>query len=354
MRAVRFHRYGTAGELRVDTVPDPVPGPGEVVVRVRACAVNHWDVDMRNGTSRLPLELPHTPGIEVAGDVVALGERVEDVEPGERVMPIFQWHCGRCEWCAAGQHHHCSEVRMLGVTEPGGYADYVVVPAWTVRRLADSVPYEEAAALQGTYAPVWHALVNRIGVRPGMTVLVNAVGSGAGSAGLQVAVLMGARVIASAGSDDKLRRALAEGADGVVNYRAQDLTAQVRELTGGRGVDVVLECVGGELFGPSLRALARDGRLVTIGAHAGEEVPLDIVPLFRNQWSIIGSVRCTVPDIEQVLQLLTEGRLRPIVHRTYALEEAARAHDDLEARRHYGKLILVTEEADRASPEFTD
>ena len=341
MRAVRFHRYGRADELRVEEIPDPLPGPGEVLVRVRACAVNHWDVDMRSGTSRLALELPHTPGIEVAGDVVRLGDGVEEVAPGERVVPIFQWHCGRCEWCAAGHHHHCSQVRMLGVTEPGGYAEYVVVPGWTLRRLGDGVAYEAAAALQGTYAPVWHALAVRVGLQPGMTVLVNAVGGGAGSAGLQVALVLGARVIASAGSDDKLRRALVEGAEATVNNRTEDLTARVRELTGGRGVDVVLECVGGELFGASLAALARDGRLVTIGAHAGEEVPLDIVPLFRNQWSIIGSVRCTVPDIERVLQLLTDGRIRPIIHRTYPLEEAARAHDDLEERRHYGKLILV-------------
>lgn len=341
MRAARFHRYGPSSELVVDEVARPEPGPGEALVRVRACAVNHWDLDMRNGTSRLALRLPHTPGIEVAGDVAALGAGVEGFAPGDRVMPVFQWHCGRCEWCAAGQHHHCENIEMLGVSAPGGYAEYVLVPGWTLRHLADDIPYEEAAALQGTYAAVWHALVDRIGLQPGTTVLVNAAGSGAGSAAVQVARLLGARVIASAGSDDKLARAAQEGAEGLVNYRTQDLARTVRELTGGRGVEVVMENVGGEIFEASLAALAKDGRLVTIGAHAGEQVPLDLVPLFRNQWSIVGSVRCTLEDIDRVLELLTARRLRPVIHRAYPLEEAGRAHDDLEQRLHYGKLVLV-------------
>lgn len=341
MRAVRFHAYGPSTTLQVDEIPDPRPGRDEVLVQVRAAAINHWDVDMRNGSSRLGLALPHTLGIEVAGDVAALGDGVTGVAVGERVMPRYLWPCRQCEWCAAGQENHCPKVRVLGATEPGGYAEYVVVPAWTLLRLPDSVTYEAAAALQGTYAPVWHALHGRLGLERGATILINAAGSGAGSAGIQLARHLGARVLASAGSDEKLARATADGAAETINYRTDDLSARVRELTDGKGVDTVLDCVGGMVFEASLRALAWNGRLVTIGGHGGETVALDLIPLFRNQWSIIGSVNCTMRDIDTVFTLLRENKIRPNIHRTYQLEEAALAHDDLETRRHYGKLLLI-------------
>ena len=341
MRAVRFHAYGPPSALRVDEVPDPKPGTGDVLVRVRAAAINHWDIDMRNGTSRLPLTLPHTPGIEVAGDVAAVGPQVTGVALGARVLPRYLWPCGRCQSCAAGQENHCPEVRVLGATEPGGYGEYVVVPASSLIPLPDTVSYESAAALQATYAPVWHALKDRLDLQPGASILINAAGSGAGSAGVQLATLLGARVLASAGSDDKLARARGDGAAETINYRSEDLTERVRALTDGRGVDAVLDCVGGAIFEASLKALAWGGRLVTIGAHAGESVRLDLIPLFRNQWSIIGSVNCTPRDIDAVFALLVAGRIRPNIHRSYRLEEAAQAHDDLEARRQYGKLLLI-------------
>ena len=182
MRAVRFHAYGPSTALRVDDIRDLQPGPEEVLVRVRAAAINHWDIDMRNGTSRLPLTLPHTPGIEVAGDVAAIGEGVTGIAVETRVMPRYLWPCRRCPWCVGGEENHCPNVRVLGATDPGGYAEYVVVPAWTLIRLPDQVSYEAAAALQGTYAPVWHALHGRLDLKPGSTILINAAGSGAGSA----------------------------------------------------------------------------------------------------------------------------------------------------------------------------
>jgi NADPH:quinone reductase-like Zn-dependent oxidoreductase len=241
----------------------------EVLVRVHAAAVNHWDIDMRNGTSRLPLKLPHTPGIGVAGDVAALGDDVLGVTVGTRVMPRYLWYCNRCAWCALGEHNHCSNVRLLGVTEPGGYAEYVVVLAWTLFRLPDDVSYI-AAALQGTFAPVWHALAGRIGVRPRMTVLVTAAG---GSAGIQLARVLGAHVLASAGSEEKLGRVRAEGVEATINYNTEDLTARARALTSGRGVDVVLESVGGAVFNASLMALAWNGRLVATAYPVNSATP---------------------------------------------------------------------------------
>ncbi len=341
MHAVRFHDYGAADVLRYEEVPDPTPGAGEALLRVRACAVNHVDIDMRNGTSRLPITLPHTLGFEIAGDVVAVGEGVHEVEPGGRVSPLYQIHCRECEWCHRGQHMHCERIRMLGVQSPGGYAEYVVAPAWALLRLPDSLSYEAAAAIQTTFGTVWHALVTRAALEEGQWVLVNAAGSGVGTAGVQVARFLGGRVIATAGADFKLERALEHGAEAAVNYASEDLAARVRDLTGGRGVDVVMESVGGDVLRGSLEALAKDGKVVTVGAHAGELVPVDVILLFRHQWSLIGSVRATADEIRHVVGLVAAGTLEPVVHDVFPLADAADAHRVLEERRQYGKLILV-------------
>jgi NADPH:quinone reductase-like Zn-dependent oxidoreductase len=322
-------------------VPDPEPGWGEALVRVRACAVNHVDIDMRNGSSRLPIELPHTLGFEIAGEVAAVGEGVAEVEPGDRVSPLYQIHCRECEWCRLGDHMHCERILMLGVQVPGGYADYVVAPAWALLRLPDSLSYEHAAAIQTTFSTVWHALVTRARLEEGQWVLVNAAGSGVGAAGVQVAKFLGGRVIAAAGADFKLEQAMKHGAEATVNYSNENLGARARELTGGRGVDVVMECVGGDVLRNSLEALAKDGKVVTVGGHAGEQVPVDVILLFRNQWSLIGSVRATADEIRHVVGLVADGKLSAVVHGVFPLAEAADAHRVLEERRQYGKLILA-------------
>jgi NADPH:quinone reductase-like Zn-dependent oxidoreductase len=341
VRAVRFHEYGPADVLRYEDVPDPEPGPGEALLRVRACAVNHVDIDMRNGTSRLPITLPHILGLEIAGDVVAVGEGVTEVAPGDRVSPLYQIHCRECEWCRRGQHMHCEGIRMLGVQSAGGYAEQVVAPAWALLHLPASLLYEDAAAIQTTFGTVWHALVTRAPLEEGQWVLVNAAGSGVGTAGVQVARFLGGRVIAAAGADFKLERALEDGAEAAVNYVTEDLATRVRELTGGRGVDVVMDCVGGDVLAASLEALAKDGKVVTVGGHAGEVVPVDVILLFRNQWSLIGSVRATAEEIRHVVGLVADGKLSPVVHGVFPLGEAADAHRVLEERGQYGKLILV-------------
>lgn len=341
MKAVRFHEYGPADVLRYEDVPDPEPGPGEAVVRVRACAINHVDIDMRDGTSRLPLTLPHTLGFELAGEVAAIGEGAEEVAVGDRVSPLYQIHCRQCEWCLRGDHMHCEQITMLGVQAPGGYAEYAVAPAWALVKLPDSLSYEDAAAIQTTFSTVWHALVTRAGLKEGQWALVNAAGSGVGAAGVQVARMLGARVIASAGSDFKLERAAEYGAEAVVNYTTEDLAERVRELTGGRGVDVVMECVGGDVLRASVEALAKDGKVVTVGAHAGEVVPVDLILLFRNQWSLVGSVRATASEIRHVIDLVAQGRLRAVIHEVFPLGRAADAHRLMEERRQFGKLLLA-------------
>lgn len=341
MKAVRFHEYGDVDVLRLEDVGVPEPGPGEALVRVRACAVNHVDIDMRNGTSRLPLTLPHTLGFEIAGEVAELGPGVSGVAVGDRVAPLYQIHCRECEWCARGEHMHCERIRMLGVQSPGGYAEYALAPAWALIPLPDSLSFEQSASIQTTFGTVWHALVTRVGLDEGRWVLVNAAGSGVGTAGIQVAKLLGARVIASAGSDAKLERARDLGAEATVNYAEEDLAGRVRDITGGRGVDVVMESVGGNVLAGSLAALAKNGSVVTVGAHGGEVVPVDVILLFRHQWSLIGSVRATADEIRRCVEMVAAGELHPVIHAALTLSEASEAHRILEAREQFGKVLLV-------------
>ncbi len=341
MKAVRFHEYGDADVLRYEDAPDPEPGPGEVVVRVRAVGLNHVDVDMRNGTSRLPLTLPHTLGFECGGDVAAVGPGVEGLSVGDRVTPLYQVACRTCPPCLAGRQQFCERLGMLGVTLPGAYAEYVLARADAVLPLPDAMTYEQAASTQTTFATAWHCLITRANLRPGDTVLISAAGSGVGSSGIQVAKRAGARVITSAGSDEKLARASELGADVTINYREEDLAERVREATDGRGVDVVLEHVGGEVFERSLAAVADGGRVVVCGGHAGEVVPLDLIELFRHEWSVIGCARATEAELRHVVELVGRGELTPIVSETLPLAHAADAHRIMEDRRQFGKVLLA-------------
>jgi NADPH:quinone reductase-like Zn-dependent oxidoreductase len=341
LKAIRFHEYGDRSVLRYEDAPDPRLRPGDALIRVHACAVNHVDIDMRAGSSRLPLALPHILGFEIAGEVVAVAEDVTDISVGDRVSPLFQIHCRQCNWCRRGAHMHCENISMLGVQAPGGYAEYVAAPAWALIQLPDALSYQDAASIQTTFATVWHALVTRAHLHDGEWVLVNAAGSGVGTAGIQVARLLGGRVIASAGANEKLDAAKWLGVEATVNYRTDDLAARVGEFTEGRGVDVVMESVGGEVLTASLNALGKDGRVVTVGAHAGEVVPIDAILLFRNQWSLIGSVRATEEEIRHVVDLVGQGQLQTVIHRALPLAEAAEAHRILEQREQFGKVILV-------------
>jgi NADPH:quinone reductase-like Zn-dependent oxidoreductase len=338
MTAVRLHAFGGPEALVVEQVAVPEPGEGEVLVRVRAAGVNHLDLDIRAGTSRLPIRFPHVLGMEAAGEVAAVGAAVEGVAPGDRVAVLYQSRCGSCAFCLAGEHSLCPAAELLGVHRPGGYAEYAVAAAGLLVPLPEQVPFEDAAAVQLSFGTAWHALAGRARLEAGETVLVSAAGSGVGSAALQVARLLGARPVASVGSPEKAERARRLGAELVVDYASAPLAETVLAETG--GVDVVLEHVGGALFGESLRCLRPGGRLVVLGAHAGEQVPVDLVELFRNQWSVIGSRRATEPELRHVFDLLGAGELRPTIHATLPLAQAAEAHALLAGRQAFGKVVL--------------
>jgi len=242
-----------------------------------------------------------------------------------------------------GQEESCENTQLFGVQLSGGYASHVLVPSRAIIPMPENLAFEDAAAAQTTFSTAWHALKTRANLQVGETVLVNAAGSGVGIAAVQVARLLGGRVLVSAGSDEKIRRAVESGADAGVNYKSHDLAERVLELTDGRGVDVVMESVGGDVLAKSLQAIGQNGRVVTVGAHAGEVVPVDVITLFRRQASLLGSVRATVAEIRHVLSLVGDGVFKTEIYERFSLEAAAEAHIVLAERANYGKVILVPE-----------
>jgi NADPH:quinone reductase-like Zn-dependent oxidoreductase len=340
MLAAAFSEHGPPDVLRYQELPDPVPGPADVLVRVRAVGVNRLDLDLRSGSSRMPLVLPHVLGMEAAGEIAAGGD-AHGFKVGDAVIPLSSLTCGVCTRCAGGMELHCDKRQVLGVHRPGAYAEYLRVPAASVVRLPAGVSFESGAAIQTSLGAVWRALRTRAALAAGETLLVNGAGGGVGTAAVQVGHLLGATVIASAGSPEKLQRARELGADHVIDYRRESLVDRVRELTAAQGVDVVMESVGGEILQQSLQVLAPTGRLVTVGAHAGEIVDLDVIALFRNEWTLIGSVGSTREEVCKVIELVGSGALTPVVDAVMPLADAAAAHRKLEARSQVGKIVLV-------------
>lgn len=341
MNAVRYHEYGAADVLRYESVDEPVPGESEVVISMRACGVNHFDVDLRAGVSRWPIPLPHQLGVEFAGVVDAVGPGVDRLAVGDRVWAQHEIECGTCSYCRAGRPNLCRDAQMFSVQLLGGYAERVLAPVRGTHLLPDGVSFEQAAAGQVAFTTAWHMLVSRGRVEAGQTVVVQAAGSGIGHAAVQIAALAGARVIATAGSEAKLERARALGAQETINYREESIPQRVLALTDGRGADLYIEHVGGDLLMESLRSLRPGGRLVTCGAHGGETPALDVIELFRNEWEVLGSRIGTPEEMQLAMKLLGDGRLAAAVHAAIPLSEAPEAHRIIEQREQTGKVILV-------------
>ena len=340
MKAVVFHEFGGVDVLRVEDVPDPSPGPGEVLIDIDACALNHLDVDVREGTSRFPVEPPFILGIEVVGRIAQLGEGVAGWQVGERVMPFLMATCGDCLFCRTGRESLCISAGFISFSTSGGYAERLACSTRHLLRVPDGLSDADAAAFQIAFGTAWHMLFTRGNLRPGETVMINSVGSGIGSAAVQLAHLAGATVIGNASSDDKLARASELGMDHGINHATQDVVAEVMRLTSDRGVELVFEHVGGTLFQTGLDSLAKDGRLVTCGAHSGEVVPFDIIPFFRGQKSVIGSFTYTRTEVESCLELASQGKITPLVHKAFPLAEAREAMATMERREHFGKILL--------------
>jgi NADPH:quinone reductase-like Zn-dependent oxidoreductase len=341
MKAIVFDRFGGPEVLVPGDLPDPSPGPDQALVRVRACGVNHLDLDLRAGVSGFPVIFPHVLGIEAAGEIAAVGRDVTGVGPGERVLVVRAVTCGGCPPCRRGDDNLCVSRQTFGVDRPGGYAEHVVAPARNLLPLPPALPFEEAAAVQVAFSTAYFMLLERAALRPGETVLVTAAGSGVGSAAVQIARWAGARVVATAGSDAKLARLRALGVQDVVDHGRPGWAAEVRRITDGAGVDLVFEHVGGPTWAAAVGLLRRGGRLVTCGAHGGERVPLDVIDLFRRQATLIGSYSAPTRAVLEVVRLVAARVFVPVIHAVLPLVEAASAHERLAGREVFGKLVLV-------------
>ena len=341
MKVSWFYQFGGPEVLVCEETREPTPGVGEAVVRVRAVGINHVDLDVRAGTSRIPLTFPHILGREFAGEIAAIGDPASPLKEGDRVWVSCRVPCAACEFCVSGRDNLCEQGGYFGMDLPGGYAEFVKVPLSSLQPLPSHVSFQDAAASQIAFGTAWHVLINRGGLRAGNTVLIQAAGSGIGSAAIQVAGLAGATIFATASSEQKLQRAKALGAHHLINYTEGNFAQRVLELTGGNGVDVIMEHIGGNVFTRSLECLKTDGVIVTVGAHAGEVVPLDIIPFFRRQLRLVGSKNATMTELRTVMGFVAEGRLKPVVHATFPLDDAAQAHRVVASREIFGKVLLL-------------
>jgi len=344
MKAVLLPRYGDPDVLTyVGDHPRPVIGPDQVLLRVRAASVNRLDLLIRAGIPALKLSLPHILGADAAGEIAEVGSDVMDLEPGERVVVNPGISCGRCEACARGEDSLCVGFQVLGEHLPGTYAEFVAVPARNVARLPADFEWVPAAAAPLVFMTAWRLLVTRARVRPGEDVLILGAGSGVSTAAVQIAKLAGCTVFVTSSSDEKLRKAKELGADVLVNSTAMPWSQAVWELTGKRGVDVVLDHIGEATFKDSVRALRKGGRFVSPGATSGPLVELDIRYLYWRQVSLLGSTMASRPEFEEVMKLVFMGRLKPVVDRSFPLDQASRAHERLDRREQFGKIVLRVE-----------
>jgi len=341
VKALAFHAHGGLDKLRYQDVPDPTLGPGDVLVRVRACALNHLDLFVREGLPGFELPLPFWTGCDIAGDVAEVGAAVRDVAVGDRVAVNPNLHCGHCEFCRKGEQSLCVTYGILGEHVQGGLAEYVRVAGDKLLKLPAQVPYEDAAAFILVNMTAWRMLVTQARLRAGEDLLIIGVGGGVSSTAVQIAKLCGARVWVTSSSDEKLDRARALGADECINYAREDWAKVVWEKTGKRGVDVVLENVGAATWKDSIRALAKGGRLVTCGATSGPIGETDIRLVFWKQISIIGSTMSSNAEFHEVMRELFRGRLRAIVDTVMPLTEGVDAQRRLAEGRQFGKIVLT-------------
>jgi len=341
MKAIVFKQHGGPDVLEYDDVSEPQILPTEVLVEVKSCALNHLDIFVRNGLPGIEIPLPHILGSDIAGVVREVGHLVSWVEAGDEVMVQPGISCGHCVECLRGQDNLCRQYDIIGYRRDGGYAELVSVPGVNIVPKPNELSWEEAAALPLVTVTAWHMLVTRANVQPGEDVLVHAAGSGVGSIAIQIAKLRGARVIATAGSDEKLARARELGADETINYTNADWPREVKRLTERKGVDVVVEHTGADTWPGSIISLKNNGRLVTCGATSGFDGHTDIRQIFYRHLTILGSFMGSKAELLEAMKFVEKGKIRAVVDRAIPLAEARRAHELLEDRAQFGKLVLV-------------
>ncbi|MDP6402964.1 MAG: zinc-binding dehydrogenase [SAR202 cluster bacterium] len=343
MKAVYITEHGGTEVLTYGDLPEPVVGPNDVRIRVRACAINRLDVFTRagvRGTRRSSSE-PHILGGDVSGDIVEVGSEVSRVKSGDRVVVNPVLTCRQCTYCIGGQEELCVKPGMLGSTTNGGYAEYVTLPGVNTQPLPDSISYEQAASMPTVFLPCWSILMRRAALKPWETVLVLSASSGVGTAAIQVAKnVIGARVITTTSTEEKAEKARELGADEAINYAEEDVAKRVKELTG-RGVDVVVDHVGADFWPAAMASLAPGGRYGICGVTSGYRAELQMGLMFLKHQTVLGVFMGRKEDLRQIVDRAAKGEIRGVVHETFPLEDAARAHETMESRNFFGKLVLT-------------
>jgi NADPH:quinone reductase-like Zn-dependent oxidoreductase len=341
MRAIAFREHGPARVLSEVRMPVPEISAREVLIRVKAASVNHLDIFVRRGLPGLHVEFPHIPGADAAGIVEQVGDDTVGLEPGTRVTVNPGINCGHCPACASGHGSQCPQYRIIGEHLRGSYAEYLKVPYYNAIPIPDAMGFEEAAAIPLVFLTAWSMMITKGRLRPGEDVLILGAGAGVGTAAIQIAKMVGCRVFASASSAGKLEKARQLGADILINHLEQDVDAAVRELTHRRGVDVVIDYIGGDSWVRSLRSARQGGRILTCGATAGAKPSTDLRHIFYRQLQIIGSTMGSPSDFDQVMRCAFRGQLKGVIDRVLPLSETGKAHELLENREVFGKLVLV-------------
>jgi NADPH:quinone reductase-like Zn-dependent oxidoreductase len=338
MKAVRIHQFGGPEVLTYEDIPDPQLRKDQVLVRVKACSLNHLDLWVRKG---LPgVKLPHILGSDIAGEVMEVGEYVSGVKPGQRVLVAPIHFCGHCVKCLAGVQNQCREFTVLGNAVDGGNCELFAASAGNIISIPDSLTFDQAASVPLVFVTAWHMLVGLAGVRPGQTVLVLGAGSGVGIAAIQIAKMFHCRVITTAGDESKLEKGRALGADYGINHYKQKIAEEVRKITSKEGVDIVVEHVGAATWDESMKCLKTGGTLVTCGATTGPSVGIDLRHLFARQLRILGSYMGTMGELNEVLGHVFAGSLKPVVDRTFPLSEIRAAHEYLDKSQMFGKVVV--------------
>jgi len=338
MKAAIMREFGGPEVLHYEDVPDPQPRQDQVMIRVKACAMNHLDLWVRKG---LPgVKLPHILGSDIAGEIVEVGQYVTDLRPGQRVLLAPMHFCNRCAQCLSGRQNMCREFTVLGNGVDGGNCELMAIARVNVIPIPDSLGFNEAASVPLVFLTAFHMLTGRASVRPGQTVLVLGANSGVGIAAIQIAKLLQATVIATAGDPEKMEKARELGADYCINHYQEKIGDEVRRITSTAGVDIVIEHVGEATWNQSMKSLKPGGTLVTCGATTGSQIGMDLRFLFSRQLSVLGSYMGTMGELHEVLKHVFSGRLKPVVDRTFPLHDVTAAHRYLESSRMFGKVVL--------------
>jgi NADPH:quinone reductase-like Zn-dependent oxidoreductase len=341
MRAAVIQEHGGLDRVRIEQVSDPEPTEDEVVLNVHSAGLNHLDIWVRKGRPGLKLAMPHILGSDAAGIVLAVGGNVTNVSIGDKVILNPGLSCGSCEYCKSGEQSECISFGIVGMTRPGTFAEQVAVPARNVFPKPSHLNFDEAGTLALSYLTAWRMLMTRARLKPGQTVLIHGVGGGVALSALQLAKLAGAEVIVTSSSDEKLTRAIQLGAEHTINYRKVDDVAQcVRDVTSGRGADVIIDTVGAATWPIDFSAVRRGGKIVLCGVTSGPNVETNLQMLYWNQLTILGSTMGSDEDFRQVLKAVTTARLKPVIDSVMPLESVREAMSRMEEGKQFGKIVL--------------